>query len=515
MAQTKNKQLLVNLAASVVVFIVQLIIGFWMSPFVVEKLGEEAYGFITLANNFTQYATLLTVAINSMSARYISITYNQGKHDDAKQYFSSVFWMNVILSVVVFVAAAMIIFKIENLINIEPGLVRDVKITFAISFLNLIISFISTCYVASTFVTNRMDIHAYIQIASNLIKVFAIVSPFVFFVPHIYYVSLGTILSTLFIFIVYIFLRRSLLPDMSISIKMFSAKKIIKLAKSGTWILISDISSLLLNGLDLLMANLFVSQIAMGRLSISKQIPTAIGSLLGFLSNIFAASLTSLAALGDKDKLAKEIKFTCKVLGLFLTVPFAGIIIYGIDFFQLWLPANVYNHAAIIQVYVLMMFTLSNVIVNAYMYSIHSLFIAMDKVKVYSIMVLISSLVSIAATIILLETTALGVYAIAATSTIVLSLVNLLLVPLYAEKVLEVKHFTILSTIFRNYVVLFVTAALFFAVKPFTIMNSWKTFFVSVVLIGVCGYALDFFLLLNKEEKGTFINIFKRKLLRR
>lgn len=507
----RNKQLLANLVASVMVFAVQIVINFWLSPFVIARLGEEAYGFITLANNFTQYVTLITVAINSMASRFISLEYNKGNKDGATQYFSSVFWINVILSLFVFVISAIVILNLERLINIEPALIRDVKITFVISFANLILSFLTTCFTASTFATNRMDLHAFSQIGTNLIKLFLTVGLFVLLVPHIYYVSIGVLISSIFTFVVYLFLSRRLIPELSLSTKFFSIKKIIKLLKSGFWILISNISSLLLNGLDLLIANLTISQVAMGRLSVSKTLPTAVGTLLGFLSNIFAASLTSLVAEEKKEEIVKELRFTCKILGVFLTVPFAGIIIYGIEFLSLWLPNNVYNEMGILQVYILMMLTLLNVIVNAYMYSIHSLFIALDKVKVYSLMVLISSIISIFLTLLLATQTPLGVYAIAGTSTIVLSVVNLILVPRYAERILEIPPFSLLKTIFRNYLGLAVTCVLFALAKPLLTMDSWATFFMSAFVMAILGYILVSFVLFNKEERKRLVQVIKSK----
>ena len=85
MGQKNKKTLLINLGASLIVFLVQLVISFWVTPYVVGKLGESAYGFITLALNFTEYATLLTVAINSMASRFISISYNQNNVEEANE----------------------------------------------------------------------------------------------------------------------------------------------------------------------------------------------------------------------------------------------------------------------------------------------------------------------------------------------------------------------------------------------------------------------------------------------
>ncbi len=508
----KSKQLFINLGASIVVFLVQFVISFWLSPFVVEKLGEEAYGFITLANNFTQYATLIAVSINSMANRYISLAYNSGDREKANQYYASVFWMNLILSAIVFVVATVLVWQIENLINVNAALLRDVKLTFALSFLNLIISFLSTCFTASTFVTNRMDLHAYTQIASNVTRMFVILGTFLLLSPKIYFVTLAGVISSMLAFVFYMIFRRKLLPGFQLSRRFFSVKKIWELARSGVWLLISDISSMFLNGMDLLVANLFVSQSAMGRLSISKTIPLAVGGLLGFLSNTFAALFTDLLARKDMAGLLKEVKFTLKILGLALAVPFAGVIVFGVDFFSLWLPANVYDGAAIQQVYILMLLTLTNVIINAFMYSIHSLLIAFDKVRVYSIMVFICSIISISLTLLLTSQTNLGIYAIAGTSTMVLGLMNLLIVPMYAERVLGVQRFTLLAAIFKNHGALIVLLLLFFAVRLLIPIGSWITFFAVCGLCAVAGYLIIFVVLLNQTEKSRLIGKIQSKL---
>ncbi|MBR9947672.1 MATE family efflux transporter [Clostridiaceae bacterium Marseille-Q4145] len=515
MSRDKNKQLMINLFASIIVFAVQLFINFGLSPYVIGKLGEAAYGFITLANNFTQYASLITVAINSMASRFISIEYNRGNLDEAKKYFSSVFWFNVFLSLIVLIVSLFIVGNIESLINVDPDLVMDVKITFFISFVNLIVSFISTVYISSTFVVNRMDLHAYIQIGSNLLRMIITIILFSAFFPHIYFVSFSALASTLFILGSYLNLKKRLLPDFTVKKSLFSIRKILKIAKSGLWILLSNISNLLLNGLDLLIANLMVSQTSMGRLSISQQIPNAIGTMLGYMSNIFSASFTELVAHDDKKGLVKEIRFTCKILGIFFTVPFAGIIVFGMDFFRLWLPDNIYLDKDLFQIYVLMLLTLANVIANAYMYSIHSLFIAIDKVKMYSIMIFLSGCISTVLTLVITRWTNLGIYAIAGTSTIILALVNLFIVPLYAEHSIGVKYFTLLRTIFKNYGALLIVLFIFGVIKSYLLVNSWGMFIINMSIIAVPTYLLTFTILLNSEEKHIFIIKVREKIQKR
>ena len=68
-----KKQLTKNMIASLLVFAINMGVNFFLSPYIVKNIGTEAYGFVSLANNFVNYATIITLAINSMASRFITI----------------------------------------------------------------------------------------------------------------------------------------------------------------------------------------------------------------------------------------------------------------------------------------------------------------------------------------------------------------------------------------------------------------------------------------------------------
>ena len=84
---TKNKQLFINIIASFVSFGVGMGINFFLSPYIIENVGTEAYGFVQLANNFITYFSILTIALNSMSSRFISVSYFKDDILSANEYF--------------------------------------------------------------------------------------------------------------------------------------------------------------------------------------------------------------------------------------------------------------------------------------------------------------------------------------------------------------------------------------------------------------------------------------------
>ena len=71
----KVKRLIITIVTSGMATLLSFLISFTLTPYITNKLGVEAYGFVTLAKNFTQYASIITIALNSYASRYITVSY--------------------------------------------------------------------------------------------------------------------------------------------------------------------------------------------------------------------------------------------------------------------------------------------------------------------------------------------------------------------------------------------------------------------------------------------------------
>ena len=141
MNNNKNKQLAINIIAQLIAFSIQIGISFFLTPFIVKSLGAAAYGFVGLANNIISYTTLITIALNSMAGRFITISVHQNNIEKANTYFSSVFFSNLVISIFLFVTSTILIFYLEICINIPSDLIGDIKALFVVE-----ISYISGIY---------------------------------------------------------------------------------------------------------------------------------------------------------------------------------------------------------------------------------------------------------------------------------------------------------------------------------------------------------------------------------
>lgn len=217
----KDKALIINTIASFVTFVVGLGIAFFFTPFLTDTVGEEAYGFVSLGNNVINYITILTVALNSVAGRFITIEYHQGKKKEANEYFSSVLMANIAIIPVILAVAVPAILNAEKLLDIPVELEGSVKLLFFFILFNFIITLISTVYNVATFITNRLYLSSIANIVTAVLRVFLMCLLFGMLPPNVAYIGIVTCICTFVGLVMNMYYTRLLVPDIHLKNVMF------------------------------------------------------------------------------------------------------------------------------------------------------------------------------------------------------------------------------------------------------------------------------------------------------
>jgi hypothetical protein len=64
------RRLLLNLTSNVLSFGISVLVGIWLTPYLIRRLGVGAYGLIPLTTSVTSYLAIFTVALNSAVGRF-------------------------------------------------------------------------------------------------------------------------------------------------------------------------------------------------------------------------------------------------------------------------------------------------------------------------------------------------------------------------------------------------------------------------------------------------------------
>ena len=155
---SEKKQISINIISNIVNFAVSMGISFFLTPFIVNTVGSAAYGFVSLANQFVGYIQIAVVALNSMASRFITIKIYEKDEKGAKTYFSSVFFANILMTLVLIVPITVCVMFIDRFLDIPSALVLDVKILWTIIFINFCVGLISNVFGIATYARNRLEL---------------------------------------------------------------------------------------------------------------------------------------------------------------------------------------------------------------------------------------------------------------------------------------------------------------------------------------------------------------------
>lgn len=504
-----KKQIAKNMAAQTVSFCLTILVSFFLTSFIVGKIGADVYGFVGLANNVTSYVTVFTVAINSLANRYITIDYVKGDITSANKYFSSVTAANILAVAVVAVPAVLLLCNLERVVNIPTGHVTDIKILWALVFSLFGLQLVFGRLEIATFATNRLDKTAMRTMESNIIKVITLVVLYMAFEAKVWYVGVSSVICGLYLIAANVHNMRTLTPELGFSRKLVSGNAVKEMLGTGIWNSANQMSQLLFNGLDLLIANLFIGAAEMGLLSIAKTPPMHLIAFIGMAAGVFYPNMTIAYAKGDIGEFVKETKFAIRICGLICSVPIMGVIVFGEPFYGIWLPTL--SAAEIHEIQILSVLTLLPQVFSIYIFPLYQINTLTCKLKLPSIINIILGAVNVAAVFLLLEFTDLGLYAIAGVSSVLLLFRILIFVPMYASSNIKTKYSTFYPPLIRGVVLNVLLAAVFYAIKSVFGCGDLKTFIPAIAISGVIGYIIGFIVLSDKSDREKIKNIIKKR----
>jgi len=495
----KNKQFAINIAASLLTFVVGLGIRFFLTPYIVRTLGPEAYGFIGLSANILSYTGLITIALNSMAGRFVTIKYQEGNIDEANKYYASVFYSNLVLAGLILLFGVGCVMWLEYMINIPDHLMFDVKFLFVLLVVNNIIGLVTGIWGTATFIKNRLDLSNVRGIIGNLMNATILVVAFTFFAPHIWYLGLAGMVLTLYSAIANCKFTRLLTPELRVKYVNYDLKKVIELLKSGAWNVVNKLGEILGQGLDLLIANICIGTVEMGMFALTKNVPFLILSLFQTISGVFAPILTNMYAKNQKNELVYEVYKSIRVLCLFTALPLTCLYVYGDSFYSLWLPTEDAQKLQLLTIlgtfalfYTLPLESLWNIftITNKLKYS--TLFILGNNIFVFAIVM---------SSMFIVKSHETRLIILASTRSICGLVRGFVFLPMYGAHCLKLPIYTFYGTIFKSLLCTTVCLAVCYMLRLFCIPATWIDLIIASFAVVVLCLLISIVMILTKHDR--------------
>lgn len=500
-----------NLVFKIISLGVTFIVTILITRIIVNTIGSEVNGYYSLANDFVNYAMILSIALNSMGNRFITIAFYKDDVNDVNSYFNSIFFANIFLGITVAVPMMGVVWKLDALINISSELIVDVKILFALMFANFIIIIVSSVFSVATFIKNRVDLDSLRIIESYGLRIVLLLLFFKIFTPRIYFLGIAVLISNIYIFCVNICYVKKLTPEIRIfDLKYFTIQKLKEVISSGIWNSFTRIGAVLLNGLDLLIANLYVSSTAMGVLSVSKTFPKLILSSMSGFASAFTPKITIEYAKNNLDGCLKAIEKSVNLCAVVSIAIQSVLIVAGKDIYVIWVPAQDSN-----RLYVLSTIATLGFLIIMPFECLYTVFTVTNKIKVSSIYLFLEAVATIVIVLISMnvvkdEFTKLCV--IAGVSSIAEIIRGVLFLPLYSAYCLNIKKTYFYQPMIKIFVANVFVILAGMLVCNFISIDRLIGLVIKCLVIGCLSLTTWYFIVLSETEKIEYVSIFRRYL---
>ena len=440
-----KKHIAITITISAAVTVLQCLISLIITPLVTNSVGVEAYGFVTLAKNFTNYANILMIALNSYATRYITIAYLKNDRDAFQKYYSTVYIADLVIGGVILLIGIVFIFFIERILNAPIELIEDVKILFLLTFISFFLTTLTTVFVSSSYVKDKLEVYNSIKVVAYFIQAATLIICFKLLNSRVWYVGIALSLTSFTILVGSYLMTRKYLPEAKIKIRDFDTDSFKTLTKNGVWNSVNSLGNALNSGLDLLITNLMLTVVGMGQMSVAKTISSLVASFYSVLGTPFQPLLLKHYSNENKDALLSVLKESMQCCGIVTNVIFAGFVSIGLDFLNLWIP----NQDTCL-IYLLCVLALLPAISEGCAYPLYYIYTLTVKNKVPCFVTIIGGLTNIGTMYILIKFTNLGLYAVLITTAVIMNFINLVTNPLYMAHCLRMKKFIFYPQILRN-----------------------------------------------------------------
>ena len=502
-----NKRLIITVILSGIATFLGYLINFFLTPYITDLVGIDAYGFVSIAKTAVSYASIVTVALTTFVVRYISVDYLKKDYKSSNVYYSSSIIACLGLSLIIFFVTCIITTKLDTLLNIPDVLTGSVKILFLLVFFNFGLTTIATPYSSSFFVKNRLDYSNIIKIIAYIIDAVTLIILFSAFQADIWFVGVGSCTSALFTLAGNIYLTKKLTPELKYNKRNFSIKKVKEILSNGIWQSINSLGNVLNSGLDLIVSNQFLSAVQTGQIAVVKTIGSMFTVLYTVISQPFQPRLLKTYSSNNKESFIYEMKKSMKICGCFSNIAFAGFVALGNLYYRLWLP-NQNNEL----LYWLTVITVFQSITEGYAYPIYYVYTLTLRKKVPCFMTILGGLLNVGAMVVLLNYTDMGSYAIVITTAVIMTGMNLIFNPMYSMKCLGLKVTTLFPTILRHIISAAAMTIVFIGVAHITSPASWGGLILSACIMVFCGIIIHFVSVGDKHDFEKVILFVKHRL---
>lgn len=425
-----------NLAANVVYFLANIVIGVLLVPYFIKTLGVGAYGLIPLATSITGYVAIIVQSLNTAVSRFLTINLHREDYVAANKIFNTALFGLTVVILLMVPFILIVAYLTPSLFHVPAGQETGaVLLLLGVSAAFLIRTW-SGSFTVQLFAYNRLDLQNLVNITNLIVQTGLIILLFNILGPDLGLVGVAYLVGALVASGVSVIFARRVCPHIRVTIHYFDRRVIRDLCEMGWWVVVNNIGTLLFLQIDLIVVNLLFGATSAGEYAIALQWSILLRAIAGVLSGVLTPSIISCYARRQTETLIRVTKSAVKLMGLAMALPIGFVCGFAPELLTVWVG----NEFAFL--WPLMVLLTVHLSINLAVLPIFPINVAHNRVRVPGIVTFFMGIGNFGLAVALPLLTGMGYYGVAAAGAIVLTLKNAFFTPWYATRVLRVEAHT-------------------------------------------------------------------------
>jgi O-antigen/teichoic acid export membrane protein len=150
--------------------LVHVVVGFFLSPFILHRLGDEAFSLWVLVFAVTGYYGLLDIGIRSSIVRFVAKFVGTQDEHKLQHFLSTSVAFYTAVSLVVLLLTAMGFSHLQSIFKISPSLLGSARLLFVLASAGVALSFPLNVFAAVLEGSQRFSWIHYSQVAVTLLR---------------------------------------------------------------------------------------------------------------------------------------------------------------------------------------------------------------------------------------------------------------------------------------------------------------------------------------------------------
>ena len=431
-------------------------VGFFLSPFLVHRLGNEAYGIWVLAISSISYLGALDLGMRSSVLRFVSKGHTTGDHEAASAALSGALWVRLQISVVVLLLSGILAYLFPILFKVPPDLAHSARIAVSIIGFNLALTMSLGVFGGVISGLNRYDLQTVVTLVQMVIRVAGVV-----IVLHqrrgIVAIAFCELLAALGGNVLLLVIARRIYPELRVLFTRPSPDVLRSLWSYSFYAFLTTVALQLVYQTDNLVVGTFVSASMVTFYAIGNSLCRYTDQFTGAMTMSFVPAASTFEAAGNTAKLRSLYTVgTRSMMALYLPI-LTTLLVRGRTFIGLWMGPQ-YAH---ISGTVLMILGTALVVSQANNTAFAIAF-GTERNKIIAKWALAEGAANLTLSILLVRW--LGIYGVAVGTLIPNLAIHLIFWPRYVSKLVGMRSWEVIGTVWMP---------MLLSAVPFSVASYW------------------------------------------